>query len=570
MRAPVCELIAAIARSGVITRIILCLLLLTVPAGQILIHSLTASGLWNWVGVSTADIGKDSHSIGILWNPIDNLVYASLALQNNLGIHLMSNLYATVPHPPVLFNLYFFGIGELSKALRIEPLAIMIITSFIAAPIVGYIVFTICQQQLKFGRATSLLAVTLVIFGSGPKWILLFINSAFAWIGMAYQLPVHPSSFWPGDLFPVEIFLVYPYHAAALGFQIGVLSVILKALRTDLTENPSSWIFLSAATLAALALIRPYEAFVFATLFPVTLLLSRLSRGERLLFRFRDYLIIVGLAGPSLGYILSISFLPGWSDWADSAFMYRRGWIEMARDAGYFSVFWILAIIGVLRAFREKRLDMLFLCLWTFSTMLLLIGFGASVDKLLCGAVIAYGILGAFGLEGLLRHLAVHLVKYTQPGQKIFCGLAATAAALFMSGTSLHTYRMALDHGLPRVDTEILARLLIDPIPVVLTDCSTASVLPGLAGARVYSGHWGLTPGFEGRCNELRFAGFEEQLSPAIKFSETRLRDIVAKTKPDFVLIRRGTPAEQWLLDHRTAVSASMIGRRWSLLIVRR
>lgn len=107
MRAPVCELIAAIARSGVITRIILCLLLLTVPAGQILIHSLTASGLWNWVGVSTADIGKDSHSIGILWNPIDNLVYASLALQNNLGIHLMSNLYATVPHPPVLFNLYF-------------------------------------------------------------------------------------------------------------------------------------------------------------------------------------------------------------------------------------------------------------------------------------------------------------------------------------------------------------------------------------------------------------------------------------------------------------------------------
>ena len=227
--------------------------------------------------------------------------------------------------------------------------------------------------------------------------------------------------------------MVYPYHAAALGFQIGVLSVILKALRTDLTENPSSWIFLSAATLAALALIRPYEAFVFATLFPVTLLLSRLSRGERLLFRFRDYLIIVGLAGPSLGYILSISFLPGWSDWADSAFMYRRGWIEMARDAGYFSVFWILAIIGVLRAFREKRLDMLFLCLWTFSTMLLLIGFGASVDKLLCGAVIAYGILGAFGLEGLLRHLAVHLVKYTQPGQKIFCGLAATAAALFIA-----------------------------------------------------------------------------------------------------------------------------------------
>jgi hypothetical protein len=320
-------------------------------------------------------------------------------------------------------------------------------------------------------------------------------------------------------------------------------------------------------------LIRPFGAFVLAALFPVTMLLSRLLRGESLLFRFSDYLIIVGLVGPCLGYLLWISSLPVWQDWSISSF--HLSFITRKNLIGGFSVFWFFAIMGALRAFRERRLDMLIFCLWTFSTMLLLIGFGYRAYYVANGAVIAYGILAAFGLEHLLRHLAVYLTKYGQRGQAIFRNLGATAAALFMIGTSLCWYRMALDFETPRIDTEILAAAALirqesaNSIPIVLTDCSTASALPGLAAARVYSGHYGLTHDFSARCRELRLGGFEdeERSSPAPSFDESRLRDIVAKIKPDFVLIRRGASAEQWLLAHHAAASANMTGQRWSLLV---
>jgi hypothetical protein len=181
---------------------------------------------------------------------------------------------------------------------------------------------------------------------------------------------------------------------------------------------------------------------------------------------------------------------------------------------------------------------------------------------------------GAFGLDHLLSSRTVYFAHWRLGSQAILRGLGGIAAAILLIGTSLYTYRKIPYWGVPRIDIEILAAAAVirqetpHSIPFVLTDCSTASVLPGLSAARVYAGHGGLTPDFDAKCRELAIAGFGEQPDPTASVNEDRLRDIVAKIRPDFVLIKRGARAEEWLLAHHAA-STKTTGQRWSLMVGR-
>jgi len=559
------------------SNLVLCLLLLITPFGQILVHTIADSGIWHLFGLSDANVTNNEQSIGgLLANYGDNLVYASLALQNGKGFYLTINLYTTALHTGALVNLYFLSIGLLSNLLNVQPLSLMISISFLSAPFVGFTVFLLCRH-LKFNYPTSLLAVAMVILGSGPSWVLSRMNLMLEFIGVA--LPTG-NDMWYSDLFPVNTFLTLPYQSFGLMFQVVVLSAILKALRTDLAGNSSGWILFSAAALALFALIRPYEAFVLAALFPLTMFAARLAQGKNVFFRYHDYFIIGTLVGPCLGYILWVSFLPGYRSWVHSATHLLATRREVVVGC---SVFWVFAIIGIVKVVRDKRLDMLFLCLWAVLTVLLLIGRPSAFIKFAGGAVIAYGILGAFGLDHLLSSLAVYFARWRLGRQAILRGLGGIAVAILLIATSLHTYwKIPYQHqpgvprsGVPRFDTEILAAAAVirqetpHSIPVVLTDCSTAYLLPGLSAARVYAGHWGLTPDFDAKCSELAIAGFGEQPDPTASLNEDRLREIVAKTKPDFVLIKRGARAERWLLAHHAA-SAKTTGQRWSLMVVGR
>jgi hypothetical protein len=518
------------------------------------------------------NIYSKNQNVGIIADLSDNLQYASLAMENSLGglgHYLMSNLYTTEPHLGILVNLYFLVIGILSKWLSVHPIVIMTIISFLAPPIVGYMVFIISSRILALSTRTSVFATALVILGSGPSLVLRCINAALSKMGMSYTMPLGQDYSFH-DLFPINSFLFLPFQSIATALLVTVLTAIMKTLRTDLTTNPSRWVIVSAGGLAVFALVRPYEAFSLTALFLVAMLVSRLIRGKGLLFRYHDYLIIGLLVAPSLFYIVWLSFLPGWRDWARTQFLLQETRTSFVIGL---SVFWFIAITGVVRAATERRLDMLLLCLWTLSTILLLIGFGGAVSKLCGGAVIAYGILGAFGLEKILCYLAAHSIRYQGIGWKMFRALAASTAGVLIFGTSLlNYYSMAGHQAIPYVDGEILtAASLIrqnnpDSIPIVLAECSAGEALPAFAGARVYSGHEAMTPDFKAKCRELELAGLGEQFISNPGFDQSRLKDIVARTKPDFILVRRGTLAEQWLLDQHAAW-AKMTGQRWSLLV---
>jgi hypothetical protein len=213
---------------------------------------------------------------------------------------------------------------------------------------------------------------------------------------------------------------------------------------------------------------------------------------------------------------------------------------------------------------------MLFLVLWAISAMLLLVGFGQFFYKLTGGAVVAYGILGAFGVERLLGSEVTCPARWRIGRQLMRALLAISTVLLF--GTSLTLYSKMQYGEVPRVDTEMLEAVIRqenrDHIPVVLTDCFSGLVLAGLAATRVYSGHWAMTPHYSDKCNELAMAGFDERTGPAASIAEDRLREIVAKVHPNYVLVRRGAWAQEWLIAHHAA-SARTTGQRWTLLTAR-
>jgi hypothetical protein len=568
-------------RQSFANHLVLCLLLLSIPVGQLLVHTIAGSGLWYLLGLGKPHLIDGKQSLGIIFNANDNLEYISFGLENKMGMHFMSNLFTTEIHKGALFNLYFLLVGELSKLISVQPLAPMIVISFFAAPAVGFMVFRICRE-LHFNYATSLWAVAIVILGSDPLSVLHLLNSGLelikpvdapaVWGDVNAWLDLHIDLVYQNihniDLFPVNSFLVYPYQSAALIVQVVVAYFIVKALKADLSGNPLAWVLLSATALALYALIRPYEAFAFSALFPLTLLVTRLARGKRLLFRFKDYLAVALLVGPCLGYIVWISSLPVWNSLAKASStvpIHRQSLVVG------FGVLWFLAVVGIFRAFKEKRWDLLFFVLWALSTILLLIAFGHWVFKLAGGAVIAYGILGAFGLDHLLNRAGYWLFPGSR-SRAILRGAGAVVAAILLFGTSLDTYAAMPYQDIPRFDVEVLSAAALirkdaptSSIPVVLTDCATAPVLVGLAGVRVYSGQWAMTPDFKRKCGELARAGFEEGPAATGDVDADHLRDLVAKIRPDFVLVRRGTWAEKWLLAHRAATVESAL-QRWTLL----
>ena len=97
-------------------------------------------------------------------------------------------------------------------------------------------------------------------------------------------------------------------------------------------------------------------------------------------------------------------------------------------------------------------------------------------------------------------------------------------------------------------------------MPVVLTDLYAGALLPGLFGARVYAGHWSLTPHFDEKSNVLKRAGLEASVEAV--YDRSSLADLVRDTKADYILLKRTTPAAE-SIGKCTHSEPAFTGQRW-------
>lgn len=477
--------------------------------------------------------------VGVPWGFDDYLSYCAWIQQARHGMWRFASLYTTTEHSPLLINPFFLLIGRIAAWLRVDLIGVLNAAGIVCIPIIVFALAAICRG-LGRSHAAVITTVCLALGGGGASWLRLLLRR----IGLKPILLI--TGFGPdlyyGDLYPLQTFFGYPFHAA--GFAAFALLLFL-VFRYDNHERRLSWAGALALVLASTlrTSIRPYEPIVMATAYGGVL-------GASVLFRLpwpvsRRRLVILGLllAGilPFTFYTMWASHFPVWSDFAGGGMNIPRGeWVVA------FFLLWIAAGFGAAALGRNWLRSPYALCvLWTAGCFVLLVLLNSALTKLCGGCTIAMAMLGG---------VAVDRYRDRFRSRKIFVlTLVAVVLASSLSPAWV-IWRNSWDRAKFRIPAEVIrlaAEIREDTetdFPTVLTDDKTGVWLPGFFGFRVFTGHWTFTDGGDWKTRAVKKLGFRradatlsarEFESPKLRAAAATLLEQVRAGKFEYLVVRK-------------------------------
>ena len=475
-----------------------------------------------------------SVDIGILTNPGDTCVYLSFVQQYYQGHGLAGLLYTTDPHAALL---WLFPLWLMGKVAAITGLSVIGIYN--GAGVLGIMLATLFLRRAATtlglsASARNWTSVALVL-GSGSSWIWFLVNKA------GFSIPTTGGDLFFNDLFPSSAFICYGYHALGLAALCAVWWLATE-VQNRLIDGRRYLPWFAALVVAALWLgfSRPYEPVAFLGTWITACAIHFLRRKKdpaALRSALRVGAVLATVLGLCVLRTVWISRQPVWSTFANESLalgVSRSNWLRTLPG-------WALLVgLGARPAWRASpRLAALPLAA-SLLFFVVLVGAGGAHAKLASGLLIGPVLLGGWGLAHLIGRSAA-LPRLATVG---FGALAISAGlgtpSLFLVITSIHlSGKNVIDPNLLSLARE-LPFAKGTPPPTVLTDAETGGVLPGLVGARVWAGHWSLTPNYYRRRKELQDAGLGP-VDPLVAPSE-RLRAldrILGEAKFDFAILDR-------------------------------
>jgi hypothetical protein len=345
----------------------------------------------------------------------------------------------------------------------------------------------------------TLAAICLALGGAGLSWL----RRAIEWSGVNDLLlvgSVGPDlSFY--DVFPLVAYFVAPYHATSLAF-LAVLTAAIVRVDDDSRRLAAGGAAMLAGAGFLVAGIRPHTAImVLAAYGAVTA--GTFVAGLPASLRRRRVTVSALLAAamlPAVLYSIWVAQQPVWSAYAGKHPDERHDWL-----IGFF-VLWGLGTIGAssLGWRRLLRSPFAFLASWALgAAALLLVLNGLIYPKLTYGFTIALGVLAGVAVDRAWQHMSSRPMRAV--AMAVLSALALASPLLMMRGYLRSGATMSYSEFFDVVRT---LRQAGSPFPVVLTDCDTGVLLPGLGGARVFCGHWALTDDNRSKIALLSRMGF--------------------------------------------------------------
>jgi len=244
--------------------------------------------------------------------------------------------------------------------------------------------------------------------------------------------------------------------------------------------------------------------------------------------RYRYSGVALALLLPVALYVGVLSRLPVWHD---VALGYQRILVSRPELATGFSLFWLAGALGAVRAWRARRWELAPFCAWAGVTVVVSLALGRAATKFDDSVVVAFGLMGAYGLEPLFagrRRAAVLLLG-------IGVALAST-----VNGWAAMVY--SLTPGSERDLLALATRISLAPgTPLVLAGCDGADAVPAFCGARVFAGHWSMTLDNDPKCARLAAAGFGGGAGEQASFD-----GLLAETHPQFLVMRANSAAARF------------------------
>ncbi len=472
-------------------------------------------------------------TFGIVFNEEDNLTYVSWAQQAFYGIFPFSILYTTTPHSSLLIIPVFVIIGKIAGVLSLHPLFILNITGFLFA-LLAIVFLFLCCKQLGLSDRGAFLGTALTIFGSGLSWLPWILSHA-----LNLHLPAGGDLYY-FDLFPVTAFVFYPYNTIGIALSSMLLFCLLKSEKNILEQKRYHFLLYTFLVGLALAVTRPYEPaiFLFNYAFLIILMIFFTKQKQLLFTRLIIFSILLIAILPQEIYNYWVSTQDVWNNFASqslSLFPGRLTWLLG------FGLFWPLSFWGIYIAIKKKQHYFHILSIWIFFLFFLLVIFKSDKTKLASSGFLSMGILSGYAVDYMLSHIeSSHIFRIRKSTTIIIIFIIISVS---LSPLIAFTYAR-----LPLIDTEIVKATKIirqhspKTIPTILTDTETGSLLPGLAGIRVYAGHWALTDDWKNKMTELKSAGFRLEPTEEIlgkNSIKSNLDKLLKKSDFDFILAKK-------------------------------
>jgi 4-amino-4-deoxy-L-arabinose transferase-like glycosyltransferase len=209
-----------------------------------------------------------------------------------------------------------------------------------------------------------------------------------------------------------------------------------------------------------------------------------------------------------------------------------------------------LAWIGAVASFRDSTLERgRFFALWVVMVTIGLIVINVpQTTRMVNGAHLPICVMAGLGWSSAMRWTrSLRQIRWRLPAYGLLwivgISLFLTAQGMLLYGFRTHSF----DRQLAGIAEDLRRASRVD-LPRVLCDVRTARTLAVITPARVYAGHYALTPEYGQKRTELAACGFVDQpgvISPQ-PANQAAFEALLGRANVEFVVVLRGTPACQY------------------------
>jgi hypothetical protein len=476
---------------------------------------------------------------GFMWNPDDHCVYLAWMAQARHGHFQMRNLFTGDPQEGLTIHLFFWSLGRIGALLNLP------------SPTVYH------AARFLFGVTTLLLAYRLLAFFTPDRrtrrlgfW-LVALSAGFGWVPYFWNLGSQgPVDVWQPEAITFASLYTNGLFCIGLTLMLGIVCLLLQA-----SETRRKRFAVGAGVLGfLLANVHGYDVITLAAVWGAYLVTKAVVERRLPLFDLGMAAIAAILALPAVGYQLYVFKVdPVFSQRVEvpttspALWRYLLGYGLLLPLAGVGAwrgltsppcppprsgegegtaseLSYPLSASGRGPGEGSSRAAALLLPVWSVVGFVVPYLPVAFQRKMVMGLHIPLALLAAQGAVRLMERL-VRREPPTEAGAKPVRAARFRPGAILLFGlvllTALSNVRYPIRdvnkavlnqastgiHPVFWADSEYAAmRWLTDHVPesaVVLSSTVIGSMIPAVAGRAVYAGHWGETPRFTERFQEV-------------------------------------------------------------------
>lgn len=417
---------------------------------------------------------------GAYFDEVDYAVHISMMQAGRMGDWTYKMRFTSEEHQPAFIRVFYIFLGHISNWINLNAEATYHFARWVFGFTALFSIYQLCRKvfdEINLSRTAFLLCA----LGGGAGLLQILFN--------APQLKsVSPIDFWLIDAYIFFSISIFPSFSFTLALMATALNLYLDYL------IKGKWITLCLIAMLAVIsqIINPIAfAVIDIACAGATVFLwwkNREFQKQQLLA-----LVIMALAQiPLLVYnFLILNRDPIWSQFtlqnqtlSPSPVYYAWG----------FAPFWLLAIYGMVLAFRENNVNMTAMSAWIISGFILAYLPLPIQRRFLLGITIPLGILAIYALNHFLKRLSTKVPALLKREQLIYFSYLLFSSISFITlslGSSLYLQSRPADNFYPRDLEKALSWLdkNASPNDFTLGEIKTGQLIAQRTRLQTYIGH---------------------------------------------------------------------------------